>query len=244
MMMSEKNSELKRAAELTAEKKKGLLRWGIREVFGTISVALLLFLPAKTINWLAGWGLVAVYGLWVAAVAILIIPRSPDLLIERAQRRKDVKGWDMVVLGIIGVVTMGKYLVAGFDYRLGWSDVAPLWQWLGLLLSIGGQALVTWGMTANAYFSMVVRMQEDRGQKVITTGPYRFVRHPGYLGTILFSIGSALLLNSLWTVLPALIESALFILRTAWEDRDLFNELPGYREYAENVRWRLMPGLW
>jgi protein-S-isoprenylcysteine O-methyltransferase Ste14 len=244
MMMSEKNPELKRAAELTSEKKKGLLRWGIREVFGTISVALLLFIPARTINWLAGWGLVAVYGLWVAAVAILIIPRSPDLLIERAQRRKDVKGWDMVVLGIIGIVTMGKYLVAGFDYRLGWSGIAPLWQWLGFLLSICGQALVTWGMTANAYFSMVVRMQEDRGQKVITTGPYRFVRHPGYLGTILFSIGSALLLSSLWTLLPALLESALFILRTAWEDRDLHNELPGYREYAEKVHWRLMPGIW
>ncbi|MBN1264167.1 MAG: isoprenylcysteine carboxylmethyltransferase family protein [Anaerolineales bacterium] len=243
MRLSETGSENQQGA-LSSEQKKGLLRWGVRETFGVVTVALLLFLPAQTVRWGWGWALVAVYAAWVTASAILLIPRSPDLLIERAQRRKDVKGWDTVLLSIIGLLTLGKYLVAGFDYRFGWTSISLPWQWLGLLLAIGGQALVTWGMVANAYFSMVVRMQEDRGQKVVTTGPYRFVRHPGYVGTILFAIGGALLLGSLWTLLPALVESGLFVLRTAWEDRDLQKELPGYREYAERVRWRLIPGIW
>jgi len=229
---------------LTPEQKNGVLRWGIREVFGTISVALLLFLPAQTIRWTAAWALVAVYAAWVAATAWLLIPRSPDLLAERAQRRKDVKSWDSRILAMVGLLTMGKYLVAGFDFRLGWTSMAVFWQLPGLLLAIAGQALVTWGMAANAFFSLVVRLQEDRGQQVVTSGPYRFVRHPGYVGTILFSIGSALLLGSLWALLAGFLETGLFVLRTALEDRDLQHELAGYQEYAARVRWRLFPGIW
>lgn len=230
--------------ELTPAQKKGVLRWGIREVFGTISVALLLFLPAQTVRWTAAWALVAVYAAWVAATAWLLIPRSPDLLAERAQRRRDVKSWDSKLLAVLGLLTMGKYLLAGFDHRLGWTSTAFFWQWPGLLLAVGGQALVTWGMAANTYFSLVVRLQEDRGQKVVTSGPYRFVRHPGYFGTILFSIGSALLLGSLLALLAGILETGLFVLRTALEDRDLQHELEGYPEYAARVRWRLFPGIW
>lgn len=229
---------------LTGDQKRGLLRWGIRESAGTIMVGLLLFLPAGTILWTAGWALVGVYAAWVTACAVLLIPRSPDLLIERASRRKDSRRWDMVVLSVIGMLTLVKYLLAGFDYRFGWTDFGAAWQWLGLLFSIFGNVLVTWSMLANAYFSMVVRMQKDRGHRVVSTGPYRFVRHPGYVGTILFAVGSGLLLGSCWALLVSGLEAAGHIFRTALEDRDLRQNLPGYCDYAEQVRWRLLPGIW
>jgi protein-S-isoprenylcysteine O-methyltransferase Ste14 len=99
-------------------------------------------------------------------------------------------------------------------------------------------------MAANAYFSMVVRIQEDRGHAVVTDGPYRFVRHPGYLGSILFALATPLVLGSLWAFVPCGLGAVLFIVRTALEDKTLQKELPGYREYAERVRYRLLPGIW
>lgn len=162
-------------------------RWLIREIMGVITVALMLFWSAGRWDWGWGWALVGVYALWVAANAILLIPRQPELLAERAQRNlSGMKSWDKIILSIIGLTTLAKYLLAGFDMRYGWSASIPVWlHVLALLISAFGYALGTWAMVENAYFSMVVRIQDDRGHKVCNTGPYRFVRHPGYLGSLI-----------------------------------------------------------
>jgi protein-S-isoprenylcysteine O-methyltransferase Ste14 len=99
-------------------------------------------------------------------------------------------------------------------------------------------------MGANAFFSAVVRIQTDRGHQVADRGPYRFIRHPGYLGAIAFSLGVPLLLESWWALIPGLMSVILFLVRTHLEDQTLQEELPGYSEYAQKVRFRLFPGFW
>ncbi len=221
-------------------------RWLIREIMGTIMVAVILFWSAGDWKWVWGWALVAVYALWVAANAILLIPRHPELLAERAQRNiAGMKSWDKTLVGLIGIATLAKYVLAGLDIRNGWSAPMPVWVHISaLLLCAFGYALGTWAMTENAYFSMVVRYQEDRGHRVCNTGPYRFVRHPAYIGTILFEVMVPFLLGSWWTLIPGGLVAVLTIIRTALEDKTLQEELPGYAAFTQETRYRLLPGVW
>ncbi len=228
-----------------ADVRRGVIRWLVRESVGVVFVAVTLFVPAGTLRWGWGWALVGVYAAWTAANAILLIPTSPELLAERGRRRKDAKRWDAALLAVIGVATIAKHLVAGFDYRFGWSAALPIWlHTVCLIAAASGYALVTWGMVANAYFSLVVRIQEDRGHQVATGGPYRFVRHPGYAGTFVFELATPLMLGSLWALIPGGLMALAMVVRTALEDRTLRAELPGYAEYAQRTRYRLLPGVW
>jgi protein-S-isoprenylcysteine O-methyltransferase Ste14 len=117
-------------------------------------------------------------------------------------------------------------------------------HWVALVIAAATFALVTWSMAANAFFSMIVRIQDDRKHAVADTGPYRFVRHPGYVGSIVFELASPILLGSLWALIPGVIAALLFLTRTALEDRTLHEELTGYPEYAQRTRYRLVPGVW
>jgi protein-S-isoprenylcysteine O-methyltransferase Ste14 len=167
------------------------------------------------------------------------------MLAERAARTKqDAKRWDTVLLSVYGLLTICKHVVAGLDARNGWSHMPTWLQILALAVAALSQALVTWAMTANAYFSKVVRIQEDRGHGVATGGPYRIVRHPGYLGTLAFEVFTPILLGSWWAWIPGLLSATLMLVRTALEDRTLQSELEGYKAYARQVRYRLIPGLW
>lgn len=223
----------------------GVRRWLIRESSGVVFVALSLFIPAGRLDWAMGWALVAIYAVWIAAQAILLIPRCPELLAERAERRRDLKRYDATLLGIIGLATLAKHVVAGLDYRFGWTPPIPLWVQIGAaVVAVGGLALTTWAMVANAFFSMTYRLQEDRGHRVVTGGPYRFVRHPGYVGTIAFELATPIMLGSFWALIPALLVVVLTVMRTALEDRSLQAELDGYQEYSGHVRFRLLPGVW
>jgi len=221
-------------------------RWLVREIMGVIMVAVMLFWSAGRWDWGWGWALVAVYALWVAANAILLIPRQPEMLAERAQRNiSGMKSWDKTLISLIGLSTLVKYILAGFDIRYGWSAPLPMWlHVLALLISAFGYALGTWAMVENAYFSLVVRIQEERGHQVCNTGPYRFVRHPGYLGTLLFEFFVPILLGSWWALIPGALTSLLTIIRTSFEDRALQEELPGYAEFSQDTRFRLVPGIW
>jgi len=136
-------------------------------------------------------------------------------------------------------------LIAGLDTRFGWTGrVALALQIVAIAIFMLGGALFSWAMVSNAYFSTVVRIQEDRGHTVCTTGPYRFVRHPGYVGAILQSLAVPLMLGSLWALVPGGLAALLIVARTALEDRTLWEELDGYKEYARRVRYRLLPGVW
>ena len=136
-------------------------------------------------------------------------------------------------------------LVAGLDKRFGWSPEIPLGiQIAALALVILGYLLSIWAMVVNRFFSAVVRIQTERGHTVITTGPYSYVRHPGYDGGIVCNLAGAIALSSLWALIPGALVVLLTVVRTALEDRTLQEELVGYKEYAKRVRYRLLPGIW
>jgi protein-S-isoprenylcysteine O-methyltransferase Ste14 len=151
----------------------------------------------------------------------------------------------VVIATLIGVFGLATLMVAGLARRLGWPGALDLPAKIaGIVLYVFGYALFEWAMISNAFFSGMVRIQEDRGHQVATGGPYRIIRHPGYVGLILSGYGTGLMLGSAWTLIPASLLLINMIVRTTLEDRLLKAELPGYQEYAEHTRYRLLPGLW
>jgi protein-S-isoprenylcysteine O-methyltransferase Ste14 len=197
-------------------------------------------------NWLAGWLYVIIFLLFDAATALVVIPRSPDLLIERSRAVPGAKKWDKTIMPLAsGFLPLISWIIAGLDQRLEWNPEISLGtQAIGLIMTLIGHALVVWSMSANPFFSPLVRIQKERGHNVAAGGPYRFVRHPGYLGAMVFSISIPILLGSWWAVIPGFIAALLFIIRTFLEDQTLHEELSGYREYAGVVKYRLVPGIW
>ncbi|UCC65296.1 MAG: isoprenylcysteine carboxylmethyltransferase family protein, partial [Anaerolineae bacterium] len=144
-----------------------------------------------------------------------------------------------------GMGTMVSWVVAGLDARFEWSTSVPLALHIGgLIASVLGWALFMWAMGANAFFSEAVRIQEERGHTVVTNGPYRYVRHPGYVGAILALLATPLLLGSLWALVPAGLAAIGYVVRTGLEDKTLQEELDGYKDYTRQVRYRLLPGVW
>jgi protein-S-isoprenylcysteine O-methyltransferase Ste14 len=179
---------------------------------------------------------------------VLAAQRHPDLLAERARfmQHADAKAFDRVLAPVIGLGSASILIVAGLDARLGWSSgFSATVEIVALCSIVAGLALGTYALMENRFFSGMVRIQFDRGHEVVTGGPYRWVRHPGYLGALLVYLATPFFLDSLWALLPALAFSAALVLRTALEDETLQQELPGYRDYAsQKTRYRLLPGLW
>ncbi len=210
--------------------------------------AVVTFACAGSLGWSAAWLYVAT--LWLATVGtrLLTLRVSPALVAERASsiRRRDVKPWDRLVLPVIALLgPLGTWIVAGLSFRFHALSGIPLAVRLGgLALLVGGSALVTWPLLANPFFSAVVRIQRDREHGVISRGPYRLVRHPGYLGMLLANLATPIVLDAPWTFVPAGTVAVLLVVRTALEDRTLRSELTGYAEYAADTRARLVPGVW
>jgi protein-S-isoprenylcysteine O-methyltransferase Ste14 len=230
---------------MSPQVKRGVTRWVVRETMGVVMLAVMLFLAAGTVNWIAGWAMVTVMAVWVTATAIVVIPRYPELLAERVGPKKGAKTWDTALLGLCGVAMMIMWIVAGLDLRYGWSNgLGPAAQISAMLIVIAGHALVVWATGTNAFFSQVVRIQTERGHTVVTGGPYQFVRHPAYVGAILLVLSAPIMLGSWWALLPGVSCAVLMIVRTALEDKTLQVELPGYVGYAQQTRYRLLPGVW
>ena len=224
---------------------KLIVRYGIRETLGIVVMAVALFWPAGRIDWWAAWAAIAVMAAWITATAIVIVRFNPDLLAERLGPRKGAKPWDTAILSILGLTQLVRYIVAGFDQRYGWTGGFPLAAQTGaLILCVLGYALVVWATASNAFFSQIVRIQSERGHTVATGGPYHYVRHPAYVGAILYELVVSVLLASWWAFLVSGLCAILLILRTALEDRTLQAELTGYADYARQVRYRLLPGIW
>ncbi len=232
-------------SKMDPEVAQSVRRWLRGGIIGVAMVGVLLFASAGTVAWPMGWGIVAVYALWQVTMGLILWPTHPELLAERAQRVRDAESWDMALLSVAGIAQLAKYIVAGLDYRFGWSaDIATLAQILALVGCALSYALMNWAVASNAYFTKVVRVQRERGQTVATGGPYRYVRHPGYVGTILFELLSPIALGSWWTLIAGMLGAAVMVVRTAKEDRLLQEELEGYAAYTRDVRYRLVPGLW
>lgn len=216
-----------------------------REVLQLVGMGVALFWSAGRVDWLPAWGALAVMAGWSLATAVIIFRINPGLMAERLGARKGSKSWDNAIVSTLGLTTLTRYILAGMDLRHGWSGgFDPAAQITAFVLCALGYALFTWATAANAYFSQVTRIQTERGHAVATGGPYRFVRHPAYLGAIVYELAVGILLASWWCVLVSVLDAALLVLRTALEDRTLRAELPGYAEYARKVRFRLLPGVW
>jgi protein-S-isoprenylcysteine O-methyltransferase Ste14 len=225
--------------------KRGVTRWVVREIMGTLLYIPLLFWPAGTWKWPLAWALVILTILWVIGTAAVTIPKYPELLAERVGPRKGSKRWDTAILSTVGLLMIVKLLLAGFDRRFAWTGGLPLWlEIIGLLAVLAGYALVVWATASNAFFAQTVRIQTERGHTVASGGPYHFVRHPSYIGMIAVELGSAAMLGSGLALIIGAVSAVLFIVRTALEDRVLQKELPGYPEFAQKTRYRLIPGVW
>ncbi len=234
-----------RLSDAPVEVRRGALRFAAREVFGVFFIAALLLGVSQRVDWLGAWCLIGVYAVWVGATLALLLPRDPALLAERAKRSTGPYTADTIALAVFGVAVMGRLILPALEVRAGGSgSFGPLAMAVGVLLCAAGYGLVLWAMMANTFFAKVLRMQTERDHHVVTGGPYRYVRHPGYLGAILFELGTPLVLGSRWALLPVLVGSLAMLIRTGMEDRVLQRELPGYADYAARTRWRLLPGVY
>jgi protein-S-isoprenylcysteine O-methyltransferase Ste14 len=205
----------------------------------------LLFVPAGTLKWTEAWLFIILYLSVVTGVVIWLKKNDPGLLEERMTVKKDAKRWDKNIIRTYSLLVMILLAVTGLDaVRFHWSRVPLALKVLGFLGFIPMAVVGIWAMKENPYLSQIVRIQDERGHKVCTTGPYRYVRHPMYAGVILFILCFPLALGSLYALIPSLMIIILFMFRTSLEDKTLHKELSGYREYAKKVRYKLIPGVW
>jgi protein-S-isoprenylcysteine O-methyltransferase Ste14 len=220
-------------------------RYAIRETLGIVGMGVALFWSAGQIDWWPAWATLAVMLAWITATAIVIFRLNPGLLAERLGPRKGAKPWDTTIMSMLGLTQLVRYIVAGLDRRYGWTGGSSLAaQTAALTVCVLGYALVVWATASNTFFSQIVRIQSERGHAVATGGPYRYVRHPAYLGAILYELAVPVLLASWWALIASGVSAILLILRTALEDRTLQAELTGYVDYSRQVRHRLLPGIW
>jgi protein-S-isoprenylcysteine O-methyltransferase Ste14 len=201
-----------------------------------------LFISAGRLSWFWAWIYIAI-SLTILIINSILVPK--EVIAERGKHKTNVKKWDRIITSVAMIPTIGIITISGLDFRFIWSQKLPIISHiLGIFFFILGNALFTWSMISNKYFSTLVRIQVDRNHTVSTGGPYAFVRHPGYLGFILYNLATPLILGSLWALIPAGILSILLIIRTVLEDNTLKKELNGYREYAKKVKYRLIPYIW
>jgi protein-S-isoprenylcysteine O-methyltransferase Ste14 len=215
-------------------------------VAGVLFMVAVLFIPAGRPDWVMGWAFIGLHLVYFAINMTVLVRKNPDLIAERLRyTTADTKGWDKVFTLVSAPFFIGSWIVAGLGMRFGWTpQLALATQFTALAFVALGYGLFGWAMVSNPFFSRVVRIQNDRGHTVATGGPYRYVRHPGYVGFTIASLGTPLALGSLWALIPAALAVIALVVRTALEDRTLHEELPGYAEYATRVRYRLLPGIW
>ncbi|MDD2655600.1 MAG: isoprenylcysteine carboxylmethyltransferase family protein [Candidatus ainarchaeum sp.] len=218
----------------------------LKKTLGFLLVVIAFFaLPlvaAGTIYWPEAWIMVLIYLAWALPVLIWLGRNNPELLKQRMDITRRTQEWDKLIL-ILGVICyLGFFVIPGLDFRFGWSEMPVYLEiagFVGMVLAFSAMFLV---MRENTYLSRAVEVQE--GQKVITTGPYKYVRHPLYAAMLVYCISVPVSLGSYYGIIPALGMVALMLVRTSREDKFLHENLPGYEEYAQKTRYRLVPGVW
>ena len=208
-------------------------------------IGCLLFLAAGRLNWPAAWIYLVAHFLLAVAGQAWLIRIDPDLVEERGRWGANTKAWDRWILSANVVLTLALLIVIGLDAgRFGWSHVPWPIRLAALLGFLPGFGLPILASRANTYLASTVRIQDERGQTLVSTGPYAAIRHPMYAGMILFDLCLPVLLGSWWGLAVSGVMVAVLVLRTALEDRALQAELPGYADYAQRVPFRLIPGIW
>ena len=228
--------------------RKVLLGKALLEVLAEFAVfAALLFVSAGTLLWPAGWAFIAIFFSFAVAIVLWLARKEPELLAERmsSPMQSGQPLWDKVFVVAVMVLFVAWLILMPMDaVRFGWSDVPDWLQILGALGVVLSFYIMFLTFRENAFLAVVVKVQEERGQSVVSTGPYRYIRHPMYASTFLFFPGSALLLGSWWGLLLCVALLGLLVWRIPLEERMLENGLAGYDEYARKVRYRLIPRVW
>lgn len=233
----------------TGANKPGLNQAGINrliQVLGSTGmIGVLMFLAAGRLDWMSAWVFLALGTLVFLTAGLYVVRKNPEVVNERGRGAQGAKTWDRILTLIYAVFVLAIYLVAGLDAgRFQWSVMPVTVQGLGGIGFVVGMLLIYWAMLANPFLAQVVRIQDERGHQTVSSGPYRYVRHPMYMGILVGYGATPLLLGSWLALIPFAIMSALLLLRTSLEDKTLLAELPGYSEYARRVRYRLVPGVW
>ena len=198
-------------------------------------------------GWWEAWVYAVIYIMGFVVSRALARHRHPDLIAERARfmEHEDTKPWDKTLAPLVGMGGGLIPLVAGLEARLDWASRFSLGVEIAALVAmLVGYGVATYSLVENRFFSGTVRIQAERDHAVVSSGPYQWMRHPGYAGGLLTYLVTPLFLDSWWAFLPAVVITILVVFRTHLEDRMLQEELEGYRQYAERVRYRLLPGLW
>lgn len=216
----------------------------LRGALAPVAMVILLFGLAGRLDYWQGWVYILLSTIVVVLQGTLLTP-DKSLIEERLNPKEGVKSWDRLYFALSTPLFFAGVILAGLDARFHWTkDIPALVYALGVVVYLAGHAIMQWARYTNRFFSSMVRIQTDRGQTVCKEGPYRYVRHPGYVGGILFEVTTGIVLGSWWACVPQVIAALLLIWRTSKEDRTLQSELPGYDEYARETRFRLLPGVW
>ncbi len=212
----------------------------------SLTTAASLFVTAGTFRWWNAWAFLGIGLLLVSTLAGIVFSKSPGLIEERMTAGAKAKGWDKVLFPLLAVVLpFALNILAGFDRRFSWTKslALPVTAAAAIVMLVG-MMLTYRAMRSNPFFSSHVRIQKDRGHVLVTHGPYRYVRHPGYTGAILYNLGAPILLGSHIALWAGIANMLVFVIRTVLEDRTLQDELEGYREYTTRVKYRLVPFVW
>lgn len=214
-----------------------------RNIFLFIIIIALIFIGAGSIDYWQGWLYI---GLNIVFISLNYLLISTELIRERLKPEKGTKKWDKIYYAFNIPLYFAILIISVVDAeRFGWEPRIPVYVVIvAAFVYIVGQIIMLWAKRENKFFSSVVRIQKDRGQTVCKEGPYGFVRHPGYLGGIIFTIATPIVLASFWGLIPALLSVVMLFIRTYLEDKILQEELEGYKEYTNEVKYRIIPGIW
>jgi len=227
--------------------KKIPLRAIVLMLFFIVVIPLLPLLISRRWDWWEAWTYAGISILGFAISRMLAARRHPDILSERAKflQHEDAKPFDKILSPLVGLGGGIIPIIAGLDELFQWSPgFSPTVKIISLIIILAGYTLASYALIENRFFSGMVRIQTDRGHEVVSGGPYRWVRHPGYAGSLITYPVIPLLLDSEWTFIPAILLIIILVIRTYLEDKTLQKELPGYADYAKKVRYRLVPGVW
>ncbi len=232
---------------MTEQSKPSVWRVVVQMVIVVLIAPFIPMIISADWDWWQAWAY-AIASILAFVLSRLIVARKhPDLIAERARfmQAKDTKPWDKVLAPLLGLGSILILVVAGLDRTYVWSSTfSTTVNIIALSGIVFGYGFSSWALIENRFFSGTVRIQTERGHNVVSTGPYRMMRHPGYSGGLLGYVFIPLLLDSMWAFIPAVLLVVVMVIRTALEDKTLQDELPGYKEYAQKVRYRLIPGIW
>jgi protein-S-isoprenylcysteine O-methyltransferase Ste14 len=223
-----------------------IAKWIWQSLLWTIAMGALLFAPAGTLHWPSAWLFLVTIAILGVAGGLWLARSDPALLAERMRptMQSGQPLADKKFMLVFGFVVLAWFVAIGLDRRYHASQVPPALQALGWAMILLCSGFMMWVMRENSFAAPVVKVQTERGHRVVSSGPYAVVRHPMYSGGVVFFVGAALLLGSWWGVAMSPVFAVLFAVRAGIEERALIDGLPGYAEYTTRVRYRLVPGLW